>query len=343
MESKPPTSPESSDELESLDETSTVVESSTDKSSEAGAGDDDDVVSAEGSTTPTPVAAAPQSLRKRITNRILSFNIYLLLFVFILAITAAIIFLTYNYSRTKSGDTQVDTTTLSQDTLDKLANSDVTVGNTSQVLSVQSSAVFAGKVLTRSDLEVAGNLQIGGSLNLRNLNVNDNANLGDVAVSKNLSVTGNAAIQGQQTIGGGLQVAGSGRFNGTLSAPQISTNSLQLNGDLVLTRHLTAGGGTPSRTSGSALGSGGSVSISGSDTAGSVSINTGGGPGAGCFVTVTFTRRYDATPHVIVTPVGSAASTVAYYVNRSSSNFSICTSNAAPSNANFGFDYFVAG
>lgn len=299
------------------------------------------IISAEG--TETPHATVPQPLVKRLTSSLLNFNIYLLLFIFIIAVAGVIIFLTYNYGRKQAQDKQVDTTSLSQATLDQLANSDATVGTSDQVLSVQSSAVFAGKVLARSDLEVAGSLQLGGSLNLPNINVTDTANLGQVTVSKNLAVTGNTAIQGSQTIAGTLQVGGTGRFSGTLSAPQISTNSLQLNGDLVLTRHLTIGGGTPGRSNGTALGSGGTASVSGSDTAGSVSINTGGGPGAGCFITVTFTSRYNATPHVIVTPVGSAAGGLAYYINRSSSNFSICTSSTPPANASFGFDYFVTG
>jgi hypothetical protein len=56
---------------------------------------------------------------------------------------------------------------------------------------------------------------------------------------------------------------------------------------------------------------------------------------------VNFTTKYNATPHVIVTPIGSAAANLAYYVNRSTSNFSICAANTPPSNASFGFDYFI--
>lgn len=340
MDPKPPVIPEEPEELNSLDQPSTVVEGQSSAPIEAV--QQTGVITAEGATTKIETAAR-KPFGKRILDRLLGFNIYLLLFIFVLIIAALIIFLTYNYSRKQSGENKVNTTSLSQDTLDKLANSDATVGSSGQVLSVQSSAVFAGKVLARSDLEVAGNLRLGGSLNLPNIVVNDTANLGQATVSKNLAVTGNIAVQGQQTIAGALQVGGTGRFTGALSAPQISTNSLQLNGDFVLTRHLTIGGGTPSRSNGTALGSGGTASVSGSDTAGSVSINTGGGPGAGCFITVTFTSRYSSTPRVLVTPVGSAAGGLAFYINRSTTNFSICTSNAPPANASFGFDYFVAG
>lgn len=327
---------------DSLETTSTVVDDPGDGSA-SNAAQDTGVISAESSQAAPVGQPLKPSVAKQALNKLMSFNIYLLLFIFVLIVAGVIILFSYNYSKKKSGNTTISTTSLSQDTLDKLANSDATVGSSAQVLSVQSSAVFAGKILARSDLEVAGNLQIGGALNLSSINVNDTANLGQATVSKNLAVTGDIAVQGLQTIAKSLQVGGSGTFSGGLSAPQISTNSLQLNGDLVLTRHFTAGGGTPSRSNGSALGSGGTASVSGSDTAGSVTINTGAGPNAGCFINVTFTSKYSATPRVIVTPIGSDAGGLDYYVNRSTTGFSVCTKNAPPAGAAFGFDYFVIG
>jgi hypothetical protein len=92
---------------------------------------------------------------------------------------------------------------------------------------------------------------------------------------------------------------------------------------------------------GSAVGSGGTASLGGSDTAGSITINTGGGTGAGCFATVNFVRKFNSTPHVIVTPVGSGAAGLGYYITRSTSDFSVCTTTPAPSGQTFGFDYFV--
>ena len=318
------------DEVDSLDSTSTVVE-------------DTGVISAE-SVNAIPTGPPPKPpLFRRLLDGLFSFNIYLLLFIFIIIIAGVIALVSYNYSQKKEGTTTVNTTSLSQEVLDQLANSDASVGTSSQVLNVQSSAVFAGKILARSDLEVAGSLQLGGSLNLPNINVTDTATLGQVSISKNLSVTGNSAVQGQQTIGQSLQVGGAGNFSGAVSSPQISTNSLNLNGDLVLTHHIIAGGGTPGRSNGTALGSGGTASVGGSDTAGSISINTGSGTNAGCFINITFTAKFNSTPRIIVTPVGSAAGDVNFYVNRSTTGFSVCSSNAAPTNASFSFDYFVVG
>jgi cytoskeletal protein CcmA (bactofilin family) len=184
-------------------------------------------------------------------------------------------------------------------------------------------------------------LQIGGTLALSNLTVSGTSQFGQATVNQNLAVAGNTAIQGATTIAKSLQVNGSGTFSGSLSAPQITTPSLQLNGDLVLTHHISVGGSTPTRSGGTALGSGGSVSVSGSDTAGSITINTGSNPAAGCFVTITFTTKYNATPHVLATPIDSAAGGLSYYITRSTTNFSICDSTTPPAGSSFGFDYFV--
>ena len=269
------------------------------------------------------------------------FNIYLLLFTFVLLLAGVIIVIAFLQNRHSSATNSVQSQSLSQSTLDQLANNDVTVGGSHSVLNVQSSAIFAGQVLMRQNLEVAGNLQIGGTVALSDISVAGTSQLGQVTVNKNLSVAGDTAIQGAATIAKGLQVSGGGTFSGALSAPQVTTGSLQLSGDLVLTHHLSAGGSTPSRSSGSALGSGGSTSVSGSDTAGSITINTGTGPAAGCFVTITFTGKYNAIPHVLVTPIGSAAAGLSYYVDRSTTNFSVCDAAAPPAGSSFGFDYFV--
>jgi len=274
-----------------------------------------------------------QRLRKR-------FNIYLLLFILVLVVALVIIFIAFlqgHQSKTNSFQTQ----TLNQKTLDQLANGDVTVGSNQSVLNVQSSAVFAGQVLLKQNLQVAGNLQVGGTTALNNLTVNGTSQFGQVNVTKNLAVSGDSAVQGSQTISKSLQVSGSGSFGGPLTTPQVTTSSLQLNGDLVLTHHITAGGATPSHSNGPALGSGGSASLSGSDTAGAISINTGSGPPAGCFVTVNFSSHYNATPHVLVTPIGSAAGGLSYYANRSTTSFSLCDASAPPAGSSFGFDYFV--
>lgn len=267
-------------------------------------------------------------------------NIYLLLFILLLVIAGIIATAVY-FSSKKATDNNVPTQTLSQDALKQLATSDVTVGQPKQTLSVQSNAIFAGKVLVRDSLEVAGTIQVGGSLNVPGITVSGNSIFEQIQINKGLSVAGDTSVQGQLTVAKNLTVGGGGTFGGAVSAPQINVNTLQLNGNLTLTKHIAAGGATPNRSNGDALGSGGTTAVSGSDIAGSVNVNTGSGPSAGCFLTVNFTTKYNSTPRVIVSPVGSAAARLSYYVNRTTSNFSICTADAAPSNASFGFDYFI--
>lgn len=288
---------------------------------------------------PAPTATPPPGgLLARLRRR---FNVYSLLFMLVLVVAAVVILVAFLQSRKSSTTNHFQTATLNQKTLDQLANGDVTVGSNQSVLNVQSSAVFAGQVLLRQSVQVAGNLQVGGTTALNGLTVAGASQFGQVTVNKNLAVAGDSAVQGGQTIAKSLQVSGGGSFGGPLSAPQLTTGSLQLNGDLVLTHHITAGGATPGHNNGSALGSGGSASLSGSDTAGSIAINTGGAPAAGCFISVNFTAHYNATPHVLVTPVGSAAGGLSYYINRSTTGFSVCDASAPPGGSSFGFDYFV--
>jgi hypothetical protein len=297
-----------------------------------------DATSPSDSTTDQTPAKPPKvGLKQRLKR----FNVFLLLFMLILVIAGGIVLVAYFQSKKAATSTTLKTQTLTQQTLDQLASTDATVGSNQQVLKVESSAIFAGKVLVRDGLEVAGNLQIGGTVGLTNLTVSGTTQLGETKVNKNLSVAGDTAIQGGATIAKSLQVSGSGSFGGPLTAPQITASSLQLNGDLILTHHLTLGGPTPGRTNGTALGSGGTATISGSDSGGTVTINIGSGAGAGCFITVNFAQKFNAPPRILITPVGSSAGSIAYYVNRTSSSFSICDAAVPPAGASFGFDYFV--
>jgi cytoskeletal protein CcmA (bactofilin family) len=284
-----------------------------------------------------------RSLLAKLIKFISSINPYLFLFVLIIIIGVFITLVSYLESKNSSTSANIDSKSLSAGTLAQLADTNSTVGSNGQILNIESSAVFAGQVLVRQDLDVAGNLNVGGTLVLNSIDVTGNSQFGQTNINKDLSVAGDTNFQGSTTINKDLQVGGSGTFSGDLSAPQVTTSSLQLSGNLVLDHHLTVGGPAPSRTNNGALGSGGTSSVSGSDTAGSISINTGGNTAAGCFTTINFTSAYSATPHVIVTPIGASAGGLSYYVNRNTTSFSVCDATSPPANASFGFDYFVVG
>jgi hypothetical protein len=289
----------------------------------------------------TPTTGGPQKPKRNLREILTHMNLYLLMF--ILLLVAVGVFGTVLYFKNRQANSASQTVSpqsLSTADLDRLANSGISVGDPKQILTVQSNAVFAGKMLVRSDLEVAGHLVVGNSLSLGGLNVAGLSTFDDVQIAKSLSVGSNTAIQGKVTATS-LAVSGGASFGGNISAGQVTTNGLTLSGNLVLTHHLIDGGGSPSRSNGNALGSGGTSSVSGADSAGSITINTGNSPSVGCFITVNFSQRYDSTPRVLVTPIGSGAGVVGYYVSRNTSSFSVCGTSAAPASASFGFDYFV--
>ena len=304
---------------------------------------DESLESEAGSTDTNTEAPAPEEKKtnKRLKTIRERLNVYLVLLGAIVLMAVTVILIAYEQSQHSSASNTIKTQNLSQSSLNQLADSNSTVGSSQYVLNVESSAIFAGQVVMRQSLGVAGNLQVGGTAAFNNVSVAGTGQFGQATVSNNLTVGGSATVQGSTTIAKSLQVSGGGTFGGTLSAPQITTSTLQLNGNLVLQHHLVVGGPTPSRSAGPALGSGGSVSISGTDAAGSININTGSSPAAGCFVTINFSAAYNTTPHVLITPIGSAAGGLSYYVNRLTTSFSVCDASTPPAGSSFGFDYFV--
>lgn len=268
-------------------------------------------------------------------------NIYLGGLVLIVIVAIGLTIYAFSRSGQSSGNNTPLSQSLSPQALKQLASSDVTVGGPKQTLTIQSNAIIDGQVLVKRGLQVAGSLEIGGNLSLPNIVVSGTSQFGSVQINKSLAVAGAETVQGQLAVQNNLTVEGGGNFSGPVTAPQITANSLELNGDLNLTHHIDAGGGTPGRSNGNALGSGGSASISGSDTAGVVDISTGGGPPAGCFIQVNFSTPFNATPVVVITPVGSTAAQLQYYVTRTTNNFDICSASTPPAYANFSFDYIA--
>lgn len=284
-------------------------------------------------------AVAPKKGGNKIRNLITHINVYVLLFALILVLVGGLVLIGIQRNKKAAAPTTINTQSLTPEELKKLSESEQKIGDPKSTLAIESNAIFSGKVLVLDSLDVAGTIKVGGALSLPGLSVSGSSTF-DQLTANNLTVTGNGSIQGQLNVRG-ITSSGGATFGGPISAPQLSVQSLQLSGDLQVTRHIDASGGTPGKSDGSALGAGGSASVSGSDTAGTVNINTGGGPGAGCFVTISFVQRFSGTPHVVITPVGSAAGSLNYYINRSSSNFSICTVNPPGAGQSFAFDYIV--
>jgi hypothetical protein len=282
-----------------------------------------------------------KGLSKKVHALLGRFNIYLLLFILSVLLVGAFTWAQFLKQRAEDSAPTTPTQELDATALKELKNRDTSVGDPQQTLTVQSNAIFNGQVLIRDGLDIAGSLKIGQTLNLTGLIVSGNTSL-DQIQGNSLSISGDSNIQGQLTIQRGLTVSEGASFGGAISAPIISVDSLQLSGDLTFNRHIDAGGPTPTSTSGGGLGNGGTATLSGTDTAGTIAINTGSSPLPGCFISITFARSFNGQPHIVVTPIGGSAANLNYYVQRLGSNgFSLCTANSAPAGVNFSFDYIV--
>ena len=271
------------------------------------------------------------------------FNVYLLLFVLVVVIAGIVTTVGYLNGKKTPKAPSIANQTLDQDTLKQLANSDATVGDTGQTLTVQGNAIFSGQVLIRSNLNVAGTIQLGSAFTVPQLTVSNTANLASTQIST-LQVAQDATLQGTVTVQNSLNVGGAASFSGPVTAGQITVTRLIMSGNATLEvpNHLGFPGASPSRSiNQGVLGVGGSASVNGSDTTGTVNVNSGSSPTTGCFITITFNKAFTGSPHVLITPVGAAAGQNQFYVNRSNTSFSICQAAPAPANQVFAYDYFV--
>lgn len=278
---------------------------------------------------------------KRFLRRI---NIYFLLFLVITVIVGAYMVVSYLNSQTAPPSATIEPQELTEEALRDLANTDASVGSPSQTLTIQGNAIIDGQTLMRGNLNVAGNFQSGGSIQGPNLTISGTSNLGSTQINS-LQVAQNTAIEGSTSLRD-ISVSGAASFAGAVNTAQLTVSKLIMSGSGVIEipNHLTFTGPAPGRSiNPGVLGAGGSATVNGSDTSGTVNINTGGGPTAGCFVRVTFAQNFPSQPHVLVTPIGAAAGQTQHYVERDQAGFSICTANPAPAGQSFAFDYFVTG
>ena len=269
-------------------------------------------------------------------------NLYVLLFFVIVAVVAAITIVSYLNSQKDPVVPDIAAQELTDEALQQLANTDASVGNASQTLTIQGNAVIDGQTLMRGNLNVAGNFQSGGSIQGTGLTISGESNLGETQID-NLQIAGTTAIQGNTTMRD-LTVAGTTSLNGAVTASQLTVTRLILSGNATLEvpNHISFTGPAPSRSiNRGTLGGGGSASVNGSDTTGTVNINTGNNPSAGCYVRINFNQQFSKQLHVLISPVGAAAGRTQYYVDRNQSGFSICASAPAPANQALAFDYFV--
>jgi len=270
-------------------------------------------------------------------------NIYIIVFIALFVIGGGIVGYSLMTSSKKPPVATINNQALSQAALNQLANSDASIGGSAQTLTVQSNAVFNDQILAKGNLTAAGNLQTGGSITTPNLIVSNTANLGTVQ-AKTLQVANGSTFQGNSSFAT-ISVASSSSFSGVITASQINVTKLVLSGSggLVIPNHISFPIASPVRSANeTALGSGGSSSVSGSDTSGEVHISTGNNPSGGCFIQVTFSQAFPTAPHIIISPIGSASAAQQYYATTTSTSFSVCANNPSPGTV-YIYDYLVMG
>jgi hypothetical protein len=249
--------------------------------------------------------------------------------------------------------------TINSAALDKLGVSRNPIGSVGSELTVNPDARFNGTVTIAKDVEIAGQLKLNskfsasdaslvqlqaGKVAIDELNVNGDATASTLNLRKDLSVVGTTRLQGPVvmsqllTVNNNVNIIGSLSVGGTLSVKTLHVSSFVSDTSITIGGHIITQGSAPGVGPGTALGSNGTVSISGNDTSGTVGANVGVGAGNGVLAYVAFRGQYGVTPHVVITPVGSGASGV--YVTRTSAGFTIGVSGGL-SPGGYAFDYIV--
>lgn len=332
--------------------------SQADGSLESGAGKSSVDAMADESNQEADPAATTKPKAKGFKAILGKVNIYLLLFILVVVIAVAAYIVLY-FMNKRETEIRLETTRITEETLEQLKTSDAIVGDPQQILTIESNAVITGKVVMRDTLDIAGALRIGGALSIPSiqaagsgsfgsLSTNDlqaggNAAIGGildvvgtVTMGENLTVAGSINAGGRLDVGGPATIGGNLNVDGTISARGINFDQISIT-------RINITGANPGVSVGGAAGSGATASVNGTDTAATVTINTGGSTGTGILATINFTGAFNSNnPHPVITPNGPGCSGINYYITNVTANqFSIATSSAAPAGATCRFNYIV--
>jgi cytoskeletal protein CcmA (bactofilin family) len=308
-------------------------------------------------TTPTPdndTKTKPSRLRRRTfrpSHKATFIGIAAVLL--ILAINAVVIEVVLKKQSNNDDLSNKGQVTISSADLSRLGIDRNTIGGAGVELIVAPDAQFKGKLSVAGGVNVNGQLTLNGKLtgtsasftqlqagdtSLSKLSVNGDSTLSSLNLRKDLVVAGITKMQGSVTVsqllsvGGSINVNGNLSIGGTLTVSKFSVQTLTVNG------HLLTSGSTPGVGPGSAVGSYGTVSISGNDTAGTIYVAFGVGSHDGTFANVTFRTQYGNTPKVVVTPIGIGGTL--YLTSVTTSGFTVAGS--FPSGGyGFGINYIV--
>ncbi|OJU87984.1 hypothetical protein BGO17_03285 [Candidatus Saccharibacteria bacterium 49-20] len=144
-------------------------------------------------------------------------------------------------------------------------------------------------------------------------------------------------LQAQSGSFGSLNISG----HTTLTTLTVSgTATFQAN--IVVNGHIITGGGAPNYSIGAAAGAGANVQVDGNDTAGTITVTTGSGVSTGSLADLVFSRTYGKSPRVLITAQNdSSANARIYPSDKTTTGFSLGTSQALAPNTTYVFDYFI--
>lgn len=214
----------------------------------------------------------------------------------------------------------ITTQSLDNGTLNKLVPANGTVN---QQLTITPNTLFQQGVAIQGSSAIKGNLSVQGTTHMQ----------GNVTIASSLTA-------GNATIGGNLAV--SGQITAlSLNIGSLTTSSLNLTNDLTISGHIVPQGTKPAIKASVAAG-GGSATIDGNDTAGTITVTVSDAfPHAGELAIITFHRPFSLTPHVQLTAINGAAAGVQYFATRSATFFTLNTANAPTPGTTLVFDYLV--
>lgn len=216
----------------------------------------------------------------------------------------------------------INTQSLDNGTLNQLTPA--SDGQTKQQLTISPDTIFKSSVTVQGSEVIVKDLSVGGKANIQSdTNIRDN-----LSVGKSLSIGNNLTVNGLITAA-------------SLNVGSLTLSSINLSSNLVFGGHIVPNGSEPNFKPSNAAG-GGTVSVSGNDTAGTITITTGGGSvSAGELAIISFKTAYSGTPKVQLTPLNAAASGLRYYATHTASFFTVNTSTAPAVSTTYIFDYLV--
>lgn len=209
----------------------------------------------------------------------------------------------------------INTQSLDNGTLNKLT---AETGSGKQQLTITPDTLFQNNVTINKDLVVKGQTFLQSPVTITK----------ELTIGSNVGVGGNLSVTGQISAG-------------NLNVGSVTITSLHLSGDLEFNGHLMPTGTVPTIKI-STAGGGGSATIEGNDTVGTITITTGSNPATtGEMAIITFRSRFAGNAKVHLTPASNPASKLDYFVTSTPGFFTIETSSLPTTSSTYSFYYLV--